>query len=456
MMELSTLTALSPIDGRYANKTAALRPIFSEYGLMRFRVLVEIRWLETLAELPALTELKPFSQKTKDFLNSIFENFNERDAEQIKTIEKKINHDVKAIEYFLKEKIKDHPELALAVEFIHFGCTSEDINNLAYGLMVKTTREEILLPTLEKITAKLRAMSHDYAAQAMLARTHGQAATPTTLGKELANVVARLQRQLEQLEQLELLGKFNGAVGNLNAHLITYPELDWEAITKKFVETIGLAWNPYTTQIEPHDYIAEFCHALQRINTILIDLDRDLWGYIALGYFKLKTIAQEVGSSTMPHKVNPIDFENSEGNLHIANAIYQLMANNLPRSRFQRDLRDSTLLRNLGVACAHSFIAYQATLVGLEKLIADSATINTDLGQHWEILAEAIQTILRRHQCLEPYEKLKELTRGKQINQQLLQEFIANIKVSDSVKKQLQALSPASYLGNAIEKAKNI
>jgi len=455
-MQFSTLTALSPIDGRYAGKVNELRPIFSEYALIKFRVIVEIRWLQTLAELSSLKDLAPFSPAAQAFLNQIIDNFSEADAQAIKNIEQKTNHDVKAVEYFLKEKMAALPELLASMEFIHFACTSEDINNLAYGLMLQAARQECLLPALEKVTKKLTQMAHDNAEQPLLARTHGQPATPTTVGKELANVVARLKRQHAQLTRCEILGKFNGAVGNFNAHLVAYPEINWEEVAQKFVESLGLVWNPYTTQIEPHDYIAEFCHSLQRTNTILIDLDSDMWGYIAWGYFKLKVLAQEVGSSTMPHKVNPIDFENSEGNLSFANAMLQHFASHLPCSRYQRDLRDSTLLRNLGVACAHTLIGWQSLLRGLEKLAVDSAGITADLNQHWEVLAEAVQTVLRRHRCEAPYETLKELTRGKMIDQALLQEFIATIDVADEVKKQLLALAPTNYLGNAITKAKKI
>ncbi len=455
-MELTSLTAISPIDGRYAAKVASLRPIFSEYALLRFRVLIEIRWLQTLAEIPQLKEVEALSPSAQQFLNQLLENFTERDAQRIKEIERSINHDVKAVEYFLKEKFAEHPELSAASEFIHFACTSEDINNLAYGLMLKTAREQSLLPLIAQIIAQLTQIAQQYAEQAMLSRTHGQPASPTTLGKEIANVVARLKRQQQQFNQVEILGKFNGAVGNFNAHHVAYPEIDWEIVAKRFVEQLGLQWNPYTTQIEPHDFIAEFCHTLARFNTILIDLDRDMWSYISIGYFKLKPIAQEVGSSTMPHKVNPIDFENSEGNLGLSNAILQHLANYLPRSRWQRDLRDSTLLRNLGVACAHAVIAYQAILAGLSKLVADCNAISADLDQHWEVLAEAIQTVLRRHHIDAPYEKLKALTRGKTVDQQLLNEFIATLEVSAAVKKQLLALTPMTYLGNAIEKAKHI
>lgn len=455
-MQLSPLTAVSPIDGRYASKTEALRSIFSEYALIRFRVIIEIRWLQTLASLPSLKDLKPFSKNANSILEELIKNFSEQDALQIKQIEQKTNHDVKAVEYFLKEKFASHPELLASIEFIHFACTSEDINNLAYALMLKTARQDILEMYFAKIISQLRQMAHAYADLAMLARTHGQPATPTTLGKEIANVVSRLKRQQDQFTKIQILGKFNGAVGNFNAHFITYPEIDWETVAKNFVTELGLEWNSYTTQIEPHDWIAEYCDTLARFNNILIDLNSDLWSYVAIGYFKLKTRSQEVGSSTMPHKVNPIDFENSEGNLSLANALLHHFSNKLPNSRWQRDLRDSTLLRNLGVASAHTVIAYQALLTGLEKLAADPAIIEADLNQHWEILAEAMQTILRRHQAESPYEKLKELTRGQKVNHQLLQDFIATIEVRDEVKKQLFALTPQTYLGNAAEKARKI
>lgn len=456
IMELSTLTALSPIDGRYAAKAASLRPIFSEFALIRFRLLIEIRWLQNLATLPELKEVPPLSPAAQKFLEQLFVSFSIEDAKKIKEIERQINHDVKAVEYFLKEKFAQQPELATASEFIHFACTSEDINNLAYGLMLKTAREQCLLPLMNQIITRLTQFAHQHADQPMLSRTHGQPATPTTLGKEIANVVARLKRQYHSFEQVAILGKFNGAVGNFNAHLVAYPEIDWENVGKSFVEHLGLQWNPYTTQIEPHDFIAELCHTLARFNNILIDFDRDMWSYISIGYFKLKSIGQEVGSSTMPHKVNPIDFENSEGNLSLANAMLQHLANYLPRSRWQRDLRDSTLLRNIGVACAHTVIAYEVILAGLNKLAADGKVIAADLNQHWEILAEAIQTVLRRYHIDAPYEKLKALTRGKTVDQQLLHEFIESIEISVEVKQQLLALTPMTYVGNAMDKAKQI
>ncbi len=455
-MELSSLTAISPIDGRYANKTTELRYIFSEYALMRFRILIEIRWLLTLSRLPELTEVPALSEHLENLLHKIHENFHEEDAARIKNIERSTNHDIKAIEYFIKEKIAGNTDLAAVTEFIHFGCTSDDINNLAYALMLQAARQQVLLPQMDEIIKKIISMAHEYAEFSMLARTHGQPATPTTLGKELANVAARLKRQRHQFANIELMAKFNGAVGNFNAHLIAYPEIDWQTISTQFIESFDLTNNAYTTQIEPHDYIAEYSDAITRFNNILMDFDRDMWGYISLGYFKQKTAASEIGSSTMPHKVNPIDFENSEGNLGVANALFNHFAQQLPRSRWQRDLRDSTILRNLGVACAHTIIGYQALLTGLQKTSADQNALNHDLNQHWEILAEAIQTVLRRYNAETPYEQLKELTRGKLINQHIIQEFINKLDLPAAEKQRLAQLTPNTYLGNAIEKAKQI
>lgn len=455
-MELSTLTAISPIDGRYANKTADLRPIFSEYALMRFRLIIEIRWLQTLAQHPQITEISPFSVQAQQILEQIIENFNEANAQHIKNIEKTTNHDVKAIEYFIKEKIAGNAELAASSEFIHFACTSEDINNLAYALMLKTARSQSLLPLMDELVPQLKKLAHQYAEQPMLSRTHGQPATPTTLGKEFANVVARLQRQQQQFSNVIILGKFNGAVGNFNAHLIAYPNIDWPALSKHFIESLHLHCNAHTTQIEPHDYIAEYCDTLARFNTVLIDFARDMWSYISINYFKQQSVTGEVGSSTMPHKINPIDFENAEGNLSLANALLHHFSSHLPRSRWQRDLRDSTLLRNLGVAVAHTTIAYQSLLKGLSKVIPDIETINADLNQHWEVLAEAIQTVLRCHRIETPYEKLKELTRGQTITQQSLQDFINALKLPIDVKNELLRLTPAAYLGKASELAKAI
>jgi adenylosuccinate lyase len=455
-MKLSSLTAISPIDGRYANKAAALRPLFSEYALMRFRVLVEIRWFEALAQEKLFAEIKPLRKKAKVFLNHIIENFTEHDAEKIKAIEQTINHDVKAVEYFLKEKFAGESELSAYKEFIHFACTSEDINNLAYALMLKTTREQCVLPSMDEIIIVLKKMAHEHAAQTMLARTHGQPASPTTLGKEFANIVARLQRQRKQFAAVEILGKCNGAVGNFNAHAIAYPEINWLQLSKKFIENLGLSCNAHTTQIEPHDFIAELSDTIARFNNILIDTASDIWSYISLGYFKLKTNSKEVGSSTMPHKVNPIDFENAEGNLSLANVLLQHFASHLPRSRWQRDLRDSTLLRNLGVAFAHTLIAYQTLIQGLKKLAIDNDCINNDLAQHWEILAEAIQTVLRRYGGELPYEKLKTLTRGKTIDKTALQKFIAELNLPTEAKKRLMQLTPDKYIGIAVELAKKI
>jgi adenylosuccinate lyase len=454
-MELSALTAISPIDGRYGNKTESLRAIFGEYGLIKYRVLVEIRWLQQLAAHPDIGEVKSFSPSTRAVLEQLTLGFDERAAQRIKDIEKVTNHDVKAIEYFLKESIEKMPELAEISEFIHFACTSEDINNLAHALML-TEGRMLALATMERIIQKLVELSHQHADAAMLARTHGQAATPTTMGKELANVVARLRRQRDQIAAVQLLGKINGAVGNYNAHQSAYPNVDWQANAKQFVESLGLTWNPYTTQIEPHDYIAELFDAVARFNTILIDLDRDLWGYIALGYFKQKTVAGEIGSSTMPHKVNPIDFENSEGNLGLANALLEHLARKLPISRWQRDLTDSTVLRNMGVGFGYSFIAYEALLKGLSKLEINRARLAEDLDHSWEVLAEPIQTVMRRYGVPEPYEKLKALTRGQTIDRATIQQFVESLAIPAEAKVALLALTPATYIGNAIEQARSI
>ncbi len=454
-METSALMAISPLDGRYEGKLAGLRKITSEYGLIKFRVTVEIRWLELLAE-SNLQEVAKLNKTAKQFLDQMIENFSVEDALRVKEIESTINHDVKAVEYFIKEKFRDHPELQNMSEFIHFGCTSEDINNLAYALMLQNVREECLLPALHKLLQMLRALAHQYADFVMLARTHGQSATPTTLGKETANVVARLQRQLEQLQQVKILGKMNGASGNYNALVIAYPEINWQQLSETLVTNLGLTFNPYTTQIEPHDYMAEFFAVLIRINTILLDFDRDIWAYISINYFRQKTLANEVGSSTMPHKVNPIDFENSEGNLGIANALLEHMIAKLPVSRWQRDLSDSTVLRNIGVAIGHTLLALQSTCKGVEKLEANREVIAADLDNHWEILAEAVQTVMRRYQLEEPYEKLKAFTRGKKIDKVSLQQFIQDLQLPDDAKKQLLALTPAEYAGYARELAKKI
>ena len=456
-MQLTSLTAVSPVDGRYGSKTAALRPIFSEYGLIRFRVQVEVRWLQCLAAHPGISEVAPFSDAANAILNRLAEDFDLAHAERIKEIERTTNHDVKAVEYLLKEQAEQLDELKQVSEFIHFACTSEDINNLSHALMLRSGRDEVILPLMRQVADAIRALAKQYANVPMLSRTHGQPASPTTLGKELANVVYRLERQIAQVESIPLLGKINGAVGNYNAHLSAYPAVDWEANAKQFIEqTLGLQFNPYTTQIEPHDYIAELFDAVARFNTILIDFDRDIWGYISLGYFKQKTVAGEIGSSTMPHKVNPIDFENSEGNLGIANAIMQHLASKLPISRWQRDLTDSTVLRNLGVGFAHSVIAYEASLKGIGKLELNAARLADDLNSCWEVLAEPIQTVMRRFGVSNPYEKLKELTRGKGITPDALLAFVDSLEIPDDAKAELKALTPASYIGNAVAQAERI
>ena len=455
-MQLSELTAISPIDGRYGSKTSDYREIFSEYGLIRYRVLVEIRWLQALAEHPQIKEVPPLSASAHDALDTIFNQFSLDDAQRVKTIERTTNHDVKAVEYFLKEKISANKELAASSEFIHFACTSEDINNLAYGLMLRAGREQILLKQMDEVINNFRKLAHAHAAQAMLSRTHGQPATPSTMGKEMANVVYRLLRQREQIAAVQILGKINGAVGNYNAHLAAYPDIDWPLFAKNFVESLGLAFNAYTIQIEPHDYVAELFDAIARFNTILIDTCRDIWGYISLGYFKQKTVAGEVGSSTMPHKVNPIDFENAEGNLGIANALFDHFAMKLPISRWQRDLTDSTVMRTLGVGFAHSSIAYQSALRGMNKLDINPAALQHDLDRNWEVLAEPIQTVMRRYGIEQPYEKLKELTRGKSVNQQTIQAFVSKLAIPQDAKDRLMAMTPASYIGNATDQARNI
>lgn len=453
-MQLTNLTAISPIDGRYFNKTQALQTLFSEFGLMRHRVLIEIRWLQLLAK--TLPEIDALNNETNQVLEQIIDTFSLEDAERIKTIEKTTQHDVKAVEYFVKEKISTYPSLAKLCEFIHFACTSEDINNLAYALMLKTARDNHLLPMIDQLLTTLRTFAHRYAAIAMLARTHGQPATPTTVGKEIANVIARLSNQRDHLAKVVMKGKINGAVGNFNAHYLAYPEINWQTLCQQWVEQLGIHWNPYTTQIEPHDYIAELAHVCIRCNTILIDFARDIWGYISLGYFKQRIKAGEVGSSTMPHKVNPIDFENAEGNFAIANALFNHFANTLPISRWQRDMTDSTLLRNLGVPFAHTLIALQSLQLGLAKLEANEPLITQDLNQHWEILAEAIQTVMRRYGLATPYEQLKALTRGEKIDQATLHEFIKTLNLPETVKQQLFALIPTHYVGIAEDLAKNI
>ncbi len=454
-MELSSLTAVSPIDGRYGSKCMDLRPIFSEFGLIKHRVLVEIRWLQALAADENISEVPPLSEHANNILNSIVDNFSEDDALRVKNIERTTNHDVKAVEYSIKEKIAGNQELEAISEFIHFACTSEDINNLSHALMLREGRGQILLPQMDEVIAAIRKLAHDLAGQPMLCRTHGQPASPSTMGKEMANVVYRLQRQREQLAAQQLLGKINGAVGNYNAHLSAYPELDWPEFARSFVTSLGLTWNPYTIQIEPHDYIAEMFDAVARFNTILLDFCRDVWGYISLGYFKQRTIAGEVGSSTMPHKVNPIDFENAEGNLGIANALFQHLSSKLPVSRWQRDLTDSTVLRNLGVGIAHTSIALQSVMRGISKLEANAETMLADLDANWEVLAEPIQTVMRRYGIEKPYEKLKELTRGQRITPQDLQAFIDKLEIPEDAKQSLKRMTPANYLGNAAEQASN-
>ena len=456
-MQLSSLTAVSPVDGRYAGKTSALRPIFSEFGLIRCRVQVEVRWLQRLAAHAGIPEVAPFSDEANALLDQLAENFQLEHAERVKEFERTTNHDVKAVEYLLKEQAKQLPELAKVNEFIHFACTSEDINNLSHALMLREGRDEVLLPLMRQLADAIRTLAVAHADVPMLSRTHGQPASPTTLGKELANVVYRLERQIAQVAAVPLLGKINGAVGNYNAHLSAYPNVDWEANAREFIEKdLGLSWNPYTTQIEPHDYIAELFDAVARFNTILIDFDRDIWGYISLGYFKQRTVAGEIGSSTMPHKVNPIDFENSEGNLGIANALLQHLASKLPISRWQRDLTDSTVLRNLGVGIAHSVIAYVASLKGIGKLELNVARIAEDLDACWEVLAEPIQTVMRRYAVENPYEKLKELTRGKGIGPEALQAFIDGLEIPAEAKAALRQMTPAGYIGNAATQAKRI
>jgi adenylosuccinate lyase len=449
MTASSPLTALSPLDGRYAGKVEALRPIFSEFGLMHRRVLVEVRWLLALADEPAISEVPNLDPPARTFVMTLADGFSLQDAERIKAIERTTNHDVKAVEYFLKERIGVHADLAKAKEFVHFACTSEDINNLAYALMLRDARDAVLLPALDKLLATLKQMAHALATQPMLARTHGQTASPTTLGKEIANVVARLQRQRAQIAAVELSGKINGAVGNYNAHVVAYPEVDWPALAQRFVESLGLDFNPYTTQIEPHDGIAEISDAIRRANTILIDFCRDIWGYISLGYFRQELRHGEVGSSTMPHKVNPIDFENAEGNLGIASALFVHFAEKLPISRWQRDLTDSTVLRALGTAFGHTQVALESIARGLSKLNAAPERLAADLDASWEVLAEAVQTVMRRYGLPEPYEQLKALTRGQGITRDSMRAFIESQALPVDAKQRLLALTPATYTGLA-------
>jgi len=454
-MDLTTLSAVSPVDGRYGSKTEAFRPIFSEYGLIHNRVIVEIRWLQSLAAHAQITEVPEFSEHANNVLNSIADNFSEEDAQRVKNIERTTNHDVKAVEYFLKEKIAGNDELEAASEFIHFACTSEDINNLSHGLMLNAGRS-VLLEQLDTVIDAIRALAHEYAEHSMLSRTHGQPASPTTMGKEMANVVYRLQKQRNQIANVEILGKINGAVGNYNAHLSAYPDIDWAKHAGSFVTSLELHWNPYTIQIEPHDYIAELFDAIARYNNILIDFCRDVWSYISIGYFKQKTVAGEVGSSTMPHKVNPIDFENAEGNLGIANALFDHLAMKLPVSRWQRDLTDSTVLRNMGVGFAYTSIALQSALRGIGKLDINVQRLAEDLDSNWEVLAEPIQTVMRRYGIEKPYEKLKELTRGHRVDQAGMQAFIETLDLPATAKDELKALTPGTYIGNAVDQARNI
>ncbi len=455
-MELSSLTAISPVDGRYGGKCIDLRPIFSEFGLIKYRILVEIRWLQALAAEKGIAEVPALSAQANGILEQIAENFSEADAQRVKNIERTTNHDVKAVEYFLKEKIAGNPELEAISEFIHFACTSEDINNLSHALMLRTGRGQILLPQIDETIHAIRRLAQEHADRPMLSRTHGQPASPTTLGKEMANVAFRLQRQREQIASVAILGKINGATGNYNAHLSAYPEVDWVTLANRFVTTLGLDWNPYTTQIEPHDYIAELFDAIARFNTILIDFSRDIWGYIAIGYFKQKTVAGEIGSSTMPHKVNPIDFENAEGNLGIANALFHHLAAKLPISRWQRDLTDSTVLRNLGVGFAHTSIALHALQRGISKLEVNTEQLAADLEDNWEVLAEPIQTVMRRYGIEQPYEKLKALTRGQRITRRELHAFIDGLDMPEAAREALRELTPGRYTGNAAAQAKNL
>ena len=453
-MNSSPLTNISPVDGRYANKTESLQNIASEYGLIKYRVIVEIAWLKQLAEQADIAELPSFSQDTSDFLDSIIANFSPAEAARVKEIEATTNHDVKAVEYYLKEKIADNKELTEASEFIHLACTSEDINNLAYGLMLRDMREHVVIPSLNKILEEINVRAKDYADVSMLSRTHGQPASPSTMGKEFANVHARIHSQFSTFRAVKLLGKINGAVGNFNAHLVAYPHVDWEALSAKMIDSLGLTSNPYTTQIEPHDYIAEYADALCRINTILIDFSRDVWSYIAIEYFKQKVVKDEVGSSTMPHKVNPIDFENAEGNLGIANALLNHFSAKLPISRWQRDLSDSTVLRNLGVAIAHCEIAYQSLLKGMSKLEINVDQLDIDLNKNIEVLAEPIQTVMRKNKVSGAYEKLKELTRGQKLDSEKLESFISSLDLPDEDKEQLQKLTASNYVGIASKLAK--
>ena len=452
-MNLSSLTALSSVDGRYGSKTEALRPVCSEYGLIHRRTIVEVRWFQALAEHPGIPELKPLSEAACAYLDELLATFDEESASRVKQIESVTNHDVKAVEYFLKEQFSGIPELAANSEFLHFACTSEDINNLAYALMLKDAHAEVLSMAMDKVDAALAALAQANRDQPMLSRTHGQTASPTTLGKEIANVLHRLRRQTAQMDSQECLGKINGAVGNFNAHISAYPDVDWPAFSRDFVESLGLSWNPYTTQIEPHDWMAESFHALARYHTILVDFCRDVWSYISIGYFKQKTVEGEVGSSTMPHKVNPIDFENAEGNFGVANALLDHLAHKLPRSRWQRDLTDSTVLRAIGTAYGHSLVGLASLQNGLSKLEVNASRLSQDLDASWEVLAEPIQTVMRRYGIENPYEQLKALTRGKAITHADLEAFIKGLDLPEEAKSGLLALTPANYIGNAAEMA---
>ena len=452
-MTLSTLTAINPIDGRYGEKTAELRPYFSEFGLIYYRVYVEIRWFQFLASQQKIKELPALGDEENNFLEKLIVDFDETEAAIVKSNEATTNHDVKAVEYYLKSKFVGSgiSSLEKNIEFIHFACTSEDINNLSHALMLKDGRDGVLQPLMDELNQKLAEFARDYANLPMLSRTHGQTATPTTLGKEFANVVARLRRQVKQLSAVQIMGKINGAVGNLNAHQVTYPDLDWLAMSEQFVSSLGIIWNPYTTQIEPHDYMAEMFQAMSRFNTILIDFNRDIWSYISIGYFKQRKIEGETGSSTMPHKVNPIDFENSEGNLGIANAIFGHLSEKLPISRWQRDLTDSTVLRNMGTGLAYSLLSYKSTLKGLGKLEINPTALEEDLNRSWEILAEPIQTIMRRHGVEEPYEKLKELTRGQSLKQESIEQMLETLDIPESARTLIRELTPMNYTGLASE-----
>lgn len=453
-MDLTSLSAISPIDGRYGNKVEALRELFSEYALIKYRVIIEVRWLEHLANCADITEVPSFSVETTQYLEKLIGEFSLSDAERVKEIESTTNHDVKAVEYFLKEKTRDNAEISKVSEFFHFACTSEDINNLSYALMLRMAREQVILPGMHELIQSIHDLTIHTADVSMLAHTHGQPASPTTIGKELANVIFRLKRQLKQFAETPVMAKINGAIGNYNAHYVAYPDIDWPTLAQDFIHALGLDFNPMTTQIEPHDYIAEYFHCMLRFNNIVLDMNRDIWTYISYAYFKQKTVAGEVGSSTMPHKVNPIDFENSEGNLGIANALFDHLANKLPISRMQRDLSDSTVLRNLGVGIAHSLIAYQSSLKGLSRLEVNHRALESDLDNNWEVLAEPVQTVMRRYGVPEPYEKLKALTRGQRISRQSMQEFIDTLEIPEEEKTRLKKLTPGNYIGIATRLAK--